>query len=178
MKRRSYQDEDPSLCDTIQGRASEAAGRCRRQGRRSVINISRKWTIVNSSGTELPRSYREQSPVNGGLGRDATPTAKRQLDATSSENDALPTKRARLTQTDTERLGVDKETEQAAKVWRAILSRRPATNRRSCRRLYNSRSRNLPSGHTPRSSRTSSTQSTRTLIPSLSTLLYPSGSSL
>ncbi|KAK0621404.1 hypothetical protein B0T17DRAFT_508754 [Bombardia bombarda] len=63
-------------------------------------------------GTEIPRV---QSPVNGGLARDATleQTAKRQLDATS-ESDALPAKRARLTRTGALRPGVE-EAEQVEK---------------------------------------------------------------
>ncbi|KAH7175724.1 hypothetical protein EDB81DRAFT_18086 [Dactylonectria macrodidyma] len=58
---------------------------------------------------ELPRSHREQSPVNKGLTQDAAPvpTAKRQLDATP-ESDPLPAKRARLTQTDAQQPRVEK----------------------------------------------------------------------
>ncbi|KAK0703571.1 hypothetical protein B0T26DRAFT_681229 [Lasiosphaeria miniovina] len=70
--------------------------------------VSRKRTTINSSGTELSQSRREQSPVNGGLARHATPvpTVKSQLDATS-ENDPLPAKRVRLTRTGIQRPGVE-----------------------------------------------------------------------
>ncbi|KAK3384499.1 hypothetical protein B0T24DRAFT_646389 [Lasiosphaeria ovina] len=66
--------------------------------------------MVNSPGTEIPRV---QSPVSGGLARDATPvqTAKRQLDATSQSDP----KRARLTRTGAQRPGVEKA-EQANKI--------------------------------------------------------------
>ncbi|KAK0624759.1 hypothetical protein B0T17DRAFT_590603 [Bombardia bombarda] len=66
-----------------------------------------------SVGAELTQSHREQSLVNGGLARDATPvpTAKRQLDATP-ESDPLPAKRARLTRTDAQQPGVEKEVAQ------------------------------------------------------------------
>lgn len=75
--------------------------------------------MVNLSSTELPQSHREQSPVNGGLGRDATPTAKRQLDAIP-ESDLLPVKRARLTGTNVQQPGIEKA-KQADKVCRRFL---------------------------------------------------------
>lgn len=72
-------------------------------------------------GPELPQNHREQPIVNGGIGRDATPTAKRPFDSTSIESDPSFAKRVRLTQTDEQRLEIAEETKQATKVRRAYL---------------------------------------------------------
>lgn len=54
--------------------------------------------------------------------------------------------------------------------------RKPTTNWRSRRRLYNNQSLSLPGACTPRSSTTSSTQCIRIPVPSLSIPWYPGGS--
>ncbi|KEY74449.1 hypothetical protein S7711_04487 [Stachybotrys chartarum IBT 7711] len=69
----------------------------------------RPGRLVNPSGTELPRSRREQPRENGDPAGDTTPVQarKKRLDAT--ESDPSPAKRARLTRTDTPQLGVEDE---------------------------------------------------------------------
>jgi hypothetical protein len=117
-KRGNFQDADPSLWrETIQGLTRTAAGRCC-ECRYEFRQRSCMWTVrsrANSSGTELPQSPEEQSPVGSHLPRHAlSQSMKRSLHATS-DIDPLPAKRARLTQRDGQQAGVGKE--QAAEVW-------------------------------------------------------------
>ena len=96
----------------------------------------------------------------------------------TSDVDPLPAKRARLTQTDTQRPGVEEE--QAEKVWSTlpttVLSRR--TNKDIlCSRFYSSQGPSHPSIRTPLSSRTLSTLSIRIHTPNPPSASFPSGSS-
>ncbi|KXX74018.1 hypothetical protein MMYC01_209885 [Madurella mycetomatis] len=101
---------------------------------------SRTWKIVLQvraryayTQIQIPKhgsSRREQSPVNGTLGRDAAAVraTKRPLDEGSE--DPLPTKKARLTQKDAQQLGI--EDEKARQATETILQQpKPTTpNRR------------------------------------------------
>lgn len=71
-------------------------------GRQSSLRACsfRAQRDANSPDTELPRSHRTQSPLNGTYTRDAAavPATKRKRD--TSFDDPLPAKRVRLAQTD------------------------------------------------------------------------------
>ncbi|CAJ2510568.1 Uu.00g095370.m01.CDS01 [Anthostomella pinea] len=72
--------------------------------------------LVNPSGTELPQSYREQSPGSGDPAGDTIPTQARKRRLDTTESNPSPANRARLTRPDTQQPGVDDEkAEQAGK---------------------------------------------------------------
>lgn len=88
------------------------------------MHIDNAACDINSLDTEHPSSRRVKPPVGGDLDPDAVPaqSTKRQLDPTS-EIDALPAKRARLTQTDVQQSGVeDGKAEQTDKVCQCSLT--------------------------------------------------------
>lgn len=99
-------DQDASLPPLFEALAGNAAERCCKSLCRYVCQYGEWGDPVNSLGTELPLSSREQSPVGGDLARDAVAvqSTKRKLDA-MSEADPLSPKRARLARTDAQRPG-------------------------------------------------------------------------
>ncbi|KAK0612985.1 hypothetical protein B0T17DRAFT_542375 [Bombardia bombarda] len=87
----------------MRGGASNLRAR-RSHLRRSKASQENRPDVTASKTPELPQSHSDRSLVDGGLVQDKTPsqTIKRPLCSVST-NDCSPAKRARLTQTATQR---------------------------------------------------------------------------
>ena len=90
----------------------------------SYLQLPRVWTVrscANSSRIELVPNPRDQPPVDGDISPDAPLQSTKRPFNVTSDIDSLPTKRARLTQTDIQQPRVKEKTvKQADKVWPSL----------------------------------------------------------